>query len=226
MKLLYIEDNKALIKSLDQLLGNDAVITTASEGKTGLELAAAHSYDVILLDLGLPDMPGADVCAQLRKADITAPILVLSGLKELNTKISLLEAGADDYMTKPFSVAELRARLFALLRRGIFAADPPHQYVLRVNNLTLDPISRRVERSGKQITLRRKEFDILEYLMRNQGKIMTRSMIMDHVWESNSSSWEGTVNVHIKSLRDKIDRPYRKKLIKTVYGLGYTISDS
>jgi two-component system OmpR family response regulator len=178
------------------------------------------------LDLGLPDMSGLEVCTQLRKRDIQSPVLVLSGSRDSNTKVSLFEAGADDYLTKPFTMAELRARLFALLRRTNF--DNNHKqdlYLLRVGNLTLDPLSGRVERSGKLIKLRRKEFGILEYLMRNKDKIVTRSMIMDNVWEPDCSSWDGTVNVHIKRLRDQIDRPYGQKLIKTAYGLGYTISD-
>lgn len=225
MKLLSIEDNTELIESLRYFLDADSKIDNATKGREGLTLAARKHYDAIILDLGLPDMPGLDVCKQLRQTDIKAPILVLSGVKDSATKVTLLEAGADDYLTKPFTIAELRARLFALLRRSNFDTDHQNLYLLKVGSLTLDPLSGRVERSGKLIKLRRKEFGILEYLMRNHDKIVTRAMIMDNVWEPNCSSWDGTVNVHIKRLRDQIDRPYRHKLIKTAYGLGYTISD-
>ncbi len=225
MKLLCIEDNTELIESLSYFFEADSKIDNATCGKDGLVLAARKQYDAIILDLGLPDMSGLDVCSQLRRADIQVPVLVLSGTKDSGTKVALFEAGADDYLTKPFTMAELRARLFALLRRTNTDSDRQNLYLLKVGNLTLDPMSGRVERSGKLIKLRRKEFGILEYLMRNRDKIVTRAMIMDNVWEPNCSSWDGTVNVHIKRLRDQIDRPYGHKLIKTAYGLGYTISD-
>jgi two-component system OmpR family response regulator len=225
MKLLCIEDNTELIESLSYFFEADSKIDNATTGKDGLALAARKQYDAIILDLGLPDMSGLDVCTQLRRADIQVPVLVLSGSKDSSTKVALFEAGADDYLTKPFTMAELRARLFALLRRTNSDSDRQNLYLLKVGNLTLDPMSGRVERSGKLIKLRRKEFGILEYLMRNRDKIVTRAMIMDNVWEPNCSSWDGTVNVHIKRLRDQIDRPYGHKLIKTAYGLGYTISD-
>lgn len=224
MKLLCIEDNTDLIESIRHFLAAGSNIDSATAGKAGLTLAAKHQYDAIILDLGLPDMSGLDVCLEIRRSDARTPILVLSGTKDSNTKVALFEAGADDYLTKPFTVAELRARLFALLKRVNYDVD--HRlYQLKVGNLTLDPLSRRVERSGKALKLRRKEFDILEYLMRNEGKIVTRSMIMDNVWEDNNLSWDGTINVHIKRMRDQIDRPYKHKLIKTAYGLGYTIND-
>lgn len=226
MKLLCIEDNTELIESLRYFFETDSKIDNATTGKDGLVLADRKKYDAIILDLGLPDLSGLAICNQLRQRDIQAPILVLSGSRDSSTKVALFEAGADDYLTKPFTMAELRARLFALLRRT--NVDNDHRqdlYLLKVGNLTLDPLSGRVERSGKLIKLRRKEFGILEYLMRNRDKIVTRTMIMDNVWEPNCSSWDGTVNVHIKRLRDQVDRPYGHKLIKTAYGLGYTISD-
>jgi two-component system OmpR family response regulator len=226
MKLLCIEDNTALVDSLRRFLAAGSSITHAARGKDGLRLASAKHFDAVILDLGLPDMSGLDVCLELRKLDIAVPILVLSGVKNSSTKVALFKAGADDYMTKPFTIAELRARLFVLLKRLNLESDPDDDtYLLKVGNLTLDPLARQVKRSGKLIKLRRKEFDILEYLMRNRDKIVTRSMIMDNVWESGSASWDGTINVHIKRVRDKIDRPYKRKFIKTAYGLGYTIND-
>jgi DNA-binding response OmpR family regulator len=225
MNLLCIEDNVQLIEGLRQFLATSSSITSATTGKEGLRLVAKKKYDAIILDLGLPDMSGIDVCLELRRVNTKMPILVLSGSKESNIKVSLFEAGADDYLTKPFTIAELRARLFALLKRSNYETSQDDFYLLRVGNLTLNPLSRQVIRSGKPVRLRRKEFDILEYLMRNRDKIVTRSMIMDNVWDSGSSSWDTTVNVHIKSLRDKVDRPFKRKLIKTAYGLGYTIND-
>jgi DNA-binding response OmpR family regulator len=225
MKLLCIEDNSELVESLRRFLVAGSSIVSAATGQEGLQLADKHRYDAIILDLGLPDMSGLDVCLALRRVNLKTPILVLSGLKDSNTKVTLFEAGADDYMTKPFTIAELRARLFALLKRVNFDSDQEHHYLLTVGNLTLDPLSRQVERGGRGVKLRRKEFDILEYLMRNQDKIVTRSMIMENVWDPESVSWDGTINVHIKRLRDQIDRPYKHSLIKTAYGLGYTIND-
>lgn len=225
MKILCIEDNTELVGSLRRLLVAGATITSAATGKEGLEQASKHRFDAVILDLGLPDMAGLEVCHALRKGSLKTPILVLSGTKDADTKVGLFEAGADDYLTKPFTVAELRARLFALLKRSNFRNDDQHQYLLKVGNLSLDPLSRHVERGGKTIKLRRKEFEILEYLMRNQGKIVTRDMIMEHVWDPESTSWDGTINVHVKRMRDQVDRPYKHKLIKTAYGLGYTIND-
>jgi two-component system, OmpR family, response regulator len=225
MKLLFIDDNDELADSLRHFLGVGANITAATTGKAGLSLSEQARFDAVILDLGLPDMSGLDVCLGIRKTNTKLPILILSGTKDTDSKVALFEAGADDYVTKPFTAAELRARIFALLRRSSHDTDKSFPYVLKVSNLTLDPISRRVERNGETIDLRRKEFDILEYLMRNQDKIVTRNMIMDNVWEFNAVSWDGTITVHIKRLRDRIDRPYGQKLIKTAYGLGYTIND-
>lgn len=225
MKLLCIEDNTELVESLRRFLAAGSSITSATTGKEGLRLSGKHRYEAVILDLGLPDMSGLEVCLALRRANTKTPILVLSGVKDPNTKVALFEAGADDYLTKPFTIAELRARLFALLKRTNFNTDRQQHYLLKVGNLTLDPLSRQVERGGKPVKLRRKEFEILEYLMRNQDKIVTRSMIMENVWDPESASWDGTINVHIKRMRDQIDRPYKQKLIKTAYGLGYTIND-
>jgi DNA-binding response OmpR family regulator len=225
MKLLCIEDNAELVESLNQFLTSGARVDSAVSGREGLALAAKSKYDAIILDLGLPDMAGLDVCLELRGSHAETPILILSATTDANTKVALFEAGADDFLGKPFSIAELRARLFALLKRTSFTAIPGTTQTLKVGNLTLDPLSQRVERSGRSIKLRRKEFEILEYLMRNRNNIVTRSMIMDNVWDSDSAAWNSTINVHIKRVRDKVDRPYKRKLIKTAYGLGYTIND-
>jgi DNA-binding response OmpR family regulator len=223
MKLLCIEDNKALVASLRDYLAKSWRLKAAHTGEEGLEMARTGNYDVIILDLTLPDVHGRTVCKEIRAAQIDTPILILSGSAEADTKVNLLKFGADDYLTKQFNVNELHSRMMALLLRGHAGQASPH--LLKVGPLTLDPLTRRVERAGQKIELRRKEFNILEYLMRNRGKVVTRPMIMDSAWDINSDSWNNTVDVHIKYLRDKIDRPYKHKLIHTAYGVGYSIGD-
>jgi DNA-binding response OmpR family regulator len=223
MKLLFIDDNVALVKSITDFLGDSWAVTPVHNGHDGISLARSNSFDIIVLDLDLPDMHGHDVCRTLRKHGVATPILILTGTIEAASKVSLLTSGADDYVTKPFDVSEFQARLTALTRRGpLYSNDP---YLLKVDSLVLDPHKRQVERAGQKITLRRKEFDILEYLLRNRGRVVTRAMIMDNVWEADSDSWNNTVDVHIKCLRDKVDRPFKRALISTAYGVGYTINE-
>ena len=221
-KLLVIEDNKPLAKSLRGWLSRQYDITVAFSGHAGISHLAKESFEVIILDLGLPDLPGQEVCPQIRASGIKTPILVLTGSDDVNAKVAMLDIGADDYLLKPFYIGELQARLRALRRRSAVAKARPSD-ILTVADLRLDAARRTVERQGKVINLRRKEFDILEYLMRNRGKIVTRSMIMDNVWSADTESWNNTVDVHIKYLRDKVDRPFGQKLIRTAYGLGYSI---
>lgn len=223
MKLLLIEDNLSLANSLKDYLAKDCLIEVTAEGKTGINLANSGRYDAVVLDLFLPDMPGEDVCLAIRKINSEVPIIILTASAEPNIKVKLFEAGADDYITKPFHVSELKARLVAILRRQRF--DPEAPYLLKADDLILDPIKRQVKRGSKPISLRRKEFGILEYLLRNRGRVVTRAMIMDNVWDEGSDSWNNTIDVHIKYLRDKVDRPFKHKLIKTEYGIGYTIND-
>lgn len=224
MKLLFIDDNQALIDSIKDYLGEEWQITAANDGYEGVRLAKRDRYDVIVLDLNMPSMNGREVCRTLREAGIAQPIVVLSATTEPDTKVSLFKAGADDYVTKPFDIKEFQARLAALSRRGHILDSGDH--VLEAEGLTLDSLKRLVERDGQRISLRRKEFDILEYLLRNRGRVVTRNMIIDNVWEANSHCWNNTIDVHIKRLRDKVDRPYRRRLIQTAYGVGYTIKDS
>jgi len=222
MKLLVIDDNRALIRSLKEFLGKDFVIDAASTAKDGLRLAAASTNDIIILDIGLPDGQGNEICKEIRASNVTTPIIILTAVSSIQSKVDLLTIGADDYLIKPFSLAELRARLFALMRRV------PAEYnntMLRSDDLAVDVAKRQVRRNGQDIKLRRKEFDILEYLMRNKGQAVTRTMIFNHVWESDKNRWHNTVDVHIKHIRDKVDRPFERQLIKTAYGIGYLIED-
>jgi len=192
-------------------------------GQDALDKVQTIEYGVIVLDLGLPDMSGLEVCQKIRDMHRNNPILVLTGNADITDRVTLLNAGADDYVTKPFNTDELRARIAAVGRRQTRSHIRTH---LTYRDLTMDIARHTVSRSGIEINLRRKEFDILEYLITNQGRIMTRDMIMDHVWSAHTNSWISTVDVHIKHLRDKVDRPFETSYIKTAYGLGYKVDES
>ncbi len=222
MKTLAIEDNTVLAQSIKDYLKPSWIVDLAETGEDGIELAKSNLYDVIILDLGLPGMDGQETCQALRKLNIKTPVIILSAVNDTDSKVALLNCGADDYLTKPFKPNELQARLNALVRRG--PQNNEITTLLKIDNLVLDPERRVVKRGSKNISLRRKEFDILEYLMRNQGKIASRSMIISNVWDAHTETWNSTVDVHIKYLRDKIDRPFKRKLIKTAHGVGYTIN--
>ena len=220
MKVLVIEDNPRLSDRIKNHLQKYYLVEIARSGDEAISIAATQSNDVILLDLGLPDMSGLEVCQKIRGLAITAPILVLTGVDETLSKVELLNAGADDYMTKPFDTDELKARINALERRRDRNAPEDD---ITLDDLIVRPSQRTVSRSGKSIRLRRKEFDILEYLLKNRGRVLTRQMIINHAWTSTSSTWTGSVDVHIKQLRDKVDKPFKTQLIKTTYGVGYSI---
>lgn len=223
MKILYIDDNRLLIDSVKKLLGKVYTVDFAENGYDGLQCALAVRYSVILLDLHLPDMDGFEVCRKLRAANVTAPIMILSVRKDPESSVKLLNSGADDYITKPFNSEALKARVAAVLRRGQAMSK---ETVIQVGDLTVNVTRRQVLRAGIPISLRRKEFDILEYLTSNRGRVLTRGMILSHVWEAGTERWNNTVDVHIKYLRDKVDRPFEKPLIKTAYGVGYMIDDT
>jgi DNA-binding response OmpR family regulator len=218
MKLLIIEDNKLLASSLRTYLRDMFVTDLAYTATDGLRLAQDRAHDAIVLDLVLPDGNGYEVCKTLRKSGVDVPILILTAANETATKVRLLDAGADDFLSKPFQAEELRARLHAILRRQ--PSTMPTSSIT-IKDLTIDLADRTAKRAGKPIDLRRREFDMLEYLMRNRGRVITRQMILDHVWESGSDTSSNTVDVHMKHLRDKVDRPFAGKLIETVYGFGY-----
>lgn len=220
MKLLIIEDNKHLAQQIKQLLCPQYTVDLAYTGDEGLTLAQQELYGVIILDLGLPTKDGLTVCCELRSSGIASSVLILTAHNKLEQKVKLLECGADDYLTKPFKAQELKARVDALARRSF--RQLTQQKVL-LHDLVIYTASRKVERSGVPIQLRRKEFDILEYLVQNKGRPVTREMILRNVWEADTESWNNTVDVHIKYLRDKIDRPFESGLIKTAHGIGYMI---
>lgn len=220
MKLLYVEDDQDLVATVKEALEDDYIVEIALSGADGEYLTQVYEYDAIILDLGLPDIDGITLCRTIRKNGITSPILMLTGEYETNKKVTALDSGADDYLIKPFNFVELKARIRALLRRQ---SPTVNSSVLSVGDLTLDLTRRTVKRGDTTITLHRKEFQILAYFMHNRGKIITRNMILEHVWDSEFESLTNVVDVHIKYLRDQIDKNFNKKLIKTIYGMGYKL---
>jgi DNA-binding response OmpR family regulator len=220
MKLLIVEDNVRLAERLAYKLEKEFTLDVVHSGEDALEHLRTTEYSVILLDIGLPKMTGLDVCKTLRSQNNTTPILILSGLNAVHTRVELLSAGADDYVTKPFDLNELRARIFALKRRQ----QRPQSFLeITCGELRVNAEQHTVMHGDTLIELRRKEFDILYYMLRHQGQTVTRQMIMDHVWNNAANSWLSTIDVHIKHIRDKIDRPFGTNYLKTVYGVGYKI---
>lgn len=219
MRLLLIEDSREIASALSQVLAVNYTVTRAETGLSGLKHAQNKTYDMIILDLNLPDIPGLQVCERLRSGGCITPILVLTGEGGVMNKIRLLDAGADDYLTKPFSLGELKARLRVLQRRD--QQLPLAQPRLSIGGLTLDKNKQQVEREGQIIQLRRKEFALLECLMRHADTVVTRSALGNYAWQGADTPWTNTIDVHIKHLRDKVDRPFERPLIHTVHGLGY-----
>ena len=220
MKILVAEDNLRLAERIVQRLRKFHSIDHVQLGSDVLVKTSQIEYELIILDLGLPDLPGAEVCRQLRERSNDTPVLILTGVDDMSTRVEVLNIGADDYMTKPFDTNELVARISALGRRR---SRPPTRPLIKYRDIVIDTEQRTVLRSGASINLRRKEFDILEYLITNKGRVLTREMIMNHAWDADKASWNSTVDVHIKHLRDKVDRPFESAIIKTAYGLGYRV---
>lgn len=221
MRLLLIEDDRGIAQALAHALATTYSIDVAGSGQEGLRQAERYGYGMIILDLNLPDMSGLTICQNLRQNGVTAPILILTGEAKVMSKINLLDAGADDYLTKPFSLGELKARLRVLARRAV--SDKPPKQRLTAGDLVLDSVTHQVERGGRLIKLRRKEFALLECLLQHAGTVVTRDILSSHAWRENEDPWTNTIDVHIKYLRDKIDRPFARPLIKTVHGLGYKL---
>jgi DNA-binding response OmpR family regulator len=220
MRALIIDDEQGVRDLLAENLRSQCfAVDTAADGTEGSYLARTNSYDIIILDNMLPEKSGVMVCQEIRKTGHSTPILILSALSDTWQKVDLLNSGADDYMIKPFSFEELMARIRALMRR-------PNQIegdVLTVDDLVLDTKQQSVKRDGKGIYLTRKEFMLLEYLMRNLGNVLSRGMIMEHVWDMTSDPFSNTIESHVLSLRKKMDSDPKKKLIYTVPGRGYKI---
>ena len=222
MRILLVEDESKVARFIARGLSADCfAVDTAADGNSGLELAAAYQYDLIILDLMLPGMSGTEILRHLRQKDTNVPVLVLSARDAVADKVGHLELGADDYLTKPFALAELLVRVKALLRRGPVSRAS----VIRVGDLELDRLSRRVTRGGRPIELTVKEYALLEYLMSNAGRVLSRSMIIEHVWDQSFDGVFSIVDVYLGRLRSKIDQSADQKLIRTVRGVGYSVSN-
>ena len=221
MRILLVEDDRPIAETLRDFLSQYFLVDCAYDAASALEQFGPNIYDLVILDCLLPDARGIELLEELRERDSRIAVLVLTGNSELDNKVSLLNAGADDYVTKPFHAQELLARIRALLRRGKLELLPGN--VLEFSDLQMDLMARAVRQSGQAISLRRKEFDLLEYLLRNQRWVVTRDMLLSHVWGSPDSGTKNTVDVHIKNLRGKIDKPFDHALIHTVPGVGYKL---
>ena len=222
MRLLLVEDEEKVINFVQRGLAAERfAVDVARNGHEGLELAQSYDYDVIILDLLLPGLDGTEVLHKIRRTDSQVPILILTARDAVRDKVAHFEAGADDYLTKPFAFAELLVRVKALLRRGATRQET----VLRVADLELDRLSQQVRRGGKRIELTSKEYSLLEYLMANTGRVLSRTMIIEHVWDQSFDGATNIVDVYVRHLRDKVDEGREGNLIRTVRGVGYAISD-
>lgn len=219
MRFLVVEDEKRIADFLQRGLESAGyAIDVAGDGTAALELVHSTDYDLIILDMMLPDMDGLRVLEKIRNRKTSPPVLILSARGTVNDRVKGLETGADDYLVKPFAFAELLARVRVLLRRG-----QPTPERLQLGDLVLDTVRRRVTRNGEAIDLAPKEFSILEYMMRNHGRPLSRTMIVEHVWDMDYDGLTNIVDVYIRHLRSKIDDRWPVKLIHTVRGIGYKV---
>lgn len=223
MRMLVVEDEPRIASLLKRGLTQEGhAVDVATDGETAFGLCTTSTYDAIVLDVILPGISGLVVCSRLRQRGITTPILLLTARDSIADRVTGLDAGADDYLVKPFAFAELNARLRALVRRPRVALSP----VLRHGTLSLDPSTRLVTRDGVNIALSKKEFRILEYLMRQPEMVHTRAMIADHVWDYDFPNVTNVIDVHIRQLRRKLDDPYPGTIIQTVRGVGYRLGSA
>lgn len=222
MRILVIEDDRRVASFIRRgLVADKFLVDVAHDGQSGLDLGVSKDYNLIILDLMLPGLTGQEVMDGIRKANRDIPVLVLTARGAVRDKVELFEKGCDDYLTKPFAFAELQARVKALLRRG--KTETRDQ--LQVADLCVDFNKRLVTRSGRKIELTLKEYALLEYLVRNAGQVLSRSMIVDQVWDQSFDSFTNVVDVYIRYLRNKIDHGFELKLIHTVRGVGYVLSE-
>ncbi len=221
MRVLVVEDDQAIRNFLKVSLEKEHfAVDTAEEGKNASYLARTNDYDIVVLDNILPGKTGGEICADIRASGKTMPILMLSVRADVNSKVSMLQAGADDYVAKPFSFDEVLARVKVLLRRPKQIV----QDVLSLDTLVLDTRTQTVSRDGHQVYLTRKEFTLLEYFMRNIDSVLSRGMLVEHVWDMALDPFSNTIEAHMVSLRKKIDTNKKKKLIHTVPGRGYKMA--
>ena len=222
MRILIVEDEKKVADFIKRGLKEEGyAVDCAYDGEEGFFLASENDYDLIILDLMLPKMDGLTLCARLRGEKKNTPIIMLTARDSVKDKIKGLDAGANDYLPKPFAFEELLARIRAVLR----AKNTVSSTMLKVGSLTLDMVTHKVTRDSKTIELSSKEYALLEYLMRNPGAVVTRTMISEHVWDINFETFTNVIDVYINYLRNKIDQGFKLKMIHTVRGRGYTLKE-
>jgi DNA-binding response OmpR family regulator len=221
MRALLVEDDPTIAEFVARGLREAGfAVDHEADGEAGLAAAMKSPYDVAIVDLMLPKRDGLSLIDELRRRGVATPVLILSARRSVDDRVAGLQTGGDDYLTKPFAFAELLARVQALVRRATRAPEPT---TLTVADVVLDLLSRKVTRAGKSIDLRPREFTLLEYLMRNAAKVVSKTMILSHVWEYNFDPQTNIVDVLVSRLREKIDRPFEKKLLHTVRGVGYVL---
>jgi DNA-binding response OmpR family regulator len=221
MRMLLVEDEKKVSDLVTRALRAERyAVDVAADGQAGWEMAEAYEYDLVILDLMLPGLPGEELLKRIRRKNQQVPILVLTARDATEAKVANFEAGADDYLTKPFAFAELVMRVKALLRRGPVARAS----VLKVGDLELDRFTQQVRRAGRRIELTPKEYALLEYLATSPGRVFSRTMIIEHVWDQSFEGLTNIVDVYVRHLRAKIDDPFPVKLIRTVRGVGYGLT--
>jgi two-component system copper resistance phosphate regulon response regulator CusR len=222
MRILLVEDERKLCELIVRALEAERyAVDAALDGQTGWDMADAYNYDLIILDLMLPHLSGTEILRRVRRKNQEVPILVLTARDVTEEKVQHFEAGADDYLTKPFVFAELVMRVKALLRRGSMSRAA----VLHVGDLEMDRILQQVKRGGKRIELTPKEYSLLEYLATHPGRVLSRTMIIEHVWDQSFEGLTNIVDVYVRHLRRKVDDPFPTKLIRTVRGVGYGLSE-
>ncbi len=222
MRILLVEDDVKIASFIKKGLTEEHyAVDVFHDGGDGAYWATANEYDLIILDIMLPGKDGMDICNEIRHKNVLTPVLMLTAKSSIADRVKGLDMGADDYLTKPFAFEELLARTRSLLRRN----QKYKTKTIKVADLELDPSCRSVTRAGKKITLTGKEYGLLEYLMRNRGRVLTETMIVEHVWDMNYEPGSNIVNVYIYHLREKIDKGFDKKLIHTIRSLGYTLKD-
>jgi len=221
MRALVVEDDQTIAAFVARGLREAGfAVDEAHDGDEGFRRASREPYDVAIVDVMLPGRDGLDLVEDLRRRRVTTPVLLLSAKRSVDDRVRGLQAGGDDYLVKPFAFAELLARVQALIRRSTGAADPT---ILTFADLSLDLVTRKVERAGQPLDLRPREFALLEYLLRHAGRVLSKTMILSHVWGYQFDPGTNVVDVLVSRLREKVDRPFAQKLIRTVRGVGYVL---